>query len=147
MERKRQMIHRTIVALAMAAVATTAATAQPLDICSGPDRAIRNVTCIHDGDTGWEKGLKWRMIGVDTPEFRPHAECAAEIELAAVARDRLIALMSEGYTIISSDRYDDSERLLVDVELSDGRDAGHVLLYEGLAQPWPNNENPWCAPS
>lgn len=35
-------------------------------------------------------------------------------------------------------------RDLVRVILNDGRDAGDVLVKEGLAQPWPNKGNKWC---
>lgn len=51
--------------------------------------------------------------------------------------------MSGGYTMSggSTDRYD---RMLVTVTLADGRDAGEVLIAEGLAQGWPNSSNPWC---
>ena len=29
-------------------------------VCSGGNRAARKLTCIVDGDTGWENGVKWR---------------------------------------------------------------------------------------
>ena len=118
--------------------------AKPIGICTGGNRAERKVTCIHDGDTGWERGVKWRLIGVDTPELGNLASCEAEHETALVARDRLIELMRRGYTVQSSGRYDRSKRLLVSIRLSDGRDAGAALVREGLAQPWPNSGNPWC---
>ncbi len=35
-------------------------------------------------------------------------------------------------------------RALVRIALADGRDAGKVLLKEGLAQPWANSGNVWC---
>src|SRR5688572_18991541 len=38
-------------------------------ICAGGLRAAHRVTCLVDGDTGWESGVKWRLSGVDTPEL------------------------------------------------------------------------------
>ena len=35
-------------------------------------------------------------------------------------------------------------RTPVRVRLTDGRDAGAVLLAETLAQPWPNKGDVWC---
>ena len=33
---------------------------------------------------------------------------------------------------------------LAKVRLADGRDAGQVLIHEGMAQAWPNTGNRWC---
>ncbi|MBB4005212.1 MAG: thermonuclease family protein [Aurantimonas endophytica] len=110
--------------------------------CSGGARAERGVTCLVDGDTGWEKGEKWRIAGIDTPELSK-PECAAERRAAVAARDRMQTLMGGGYSLAGhgTDRYG---RRLVTVRLSDGRDAGEVLVAEGLSQRWPNRGNPWC---
>jgi endonuclease YncB( thermonuclease family) len=97
-----------------------------------------------DGDTGWQDGLKWRMLAIDTPEMADNAECARERELAIAARDRLQVLMGNGYSINWLGRNDRYGRALVNVILANGQDAGNVLLQEGLAQPWPNYSNPWC---
>jgi endonuclease YncB( thermonuclease family) len=42
--------------------------AMAIDMCSGGDRAARKVTCLVDGDTGWERGVKWRLLDIDAPE-------------------------------------------------------------------------------
>lgn len=104
------------------------------------------VTCITDGDSGVADGEPWRLTtrsgGVDAPEVgRP--ECAAERTAGERATRRLQSLMSGGYTMSgwSSDKHG---RRLVMVTLADGRDAGQVLIEEGVAQPWPNSGNPWC---
>ena len=114
-----------------------------MPICSGGNRAARGVTCLVDGDTGWENGEKWRIAGIDTPELSQPA-CAAEKRVALAARDRMRSLMAGGYSLSGrdSDRYG---RRLVTVTLADGRDAGEVLVAEGLSQRWPNRGNPWCA--
>jgi endonuclease YncB( thermonuclease family) len=101
------------------------------------------MTCLVDGDTGWELGVKWRLEHVDTPELTS-PECQLEYQRALSARDRLRQLISAGYRIEwsgSSDRYG---RALVRITLHDGRDAGDALLGEGLAQTWPNRANVWC---
>ncbi|NDV86492.1 thermonuclease family protein [Aurantimonas aggregata] len=110
--------------------------------CRGGARAERGVTCLVDGDTGWEKGEKWRIAGIDTPELSK-PECAAERRAAVAARDRMQTLMSGGYSLSGGDT-DRYGRRLVTVTLSDGRDAGEVLVAEGLSQRWPNRGNPWC---
>ena len=112
-------------------------------VCSGGHRAARKLTCIVDGDTGWENGVKWRAQGVDTPEIS-HPECARERQLGEQARDRLRQLMAGGYVIEDSGRHGSYGRDLVVVRLANGRDAGKVLIDEGLSQPWPNVGNRWC---
>ena len=120
------------------------AAAATLSVCSGGDRAGRKLTCIVDGDTGWEHGVKWRYEAIDAPEMPEHASCPTEARKAIQARDRLRELMGQGYRINWSGRSGIYHRALVTITLSDGRDAGEVLLKEGLAQPWPNHSNPWC---
>lgn len=119
------------------------ATASAIPLCSGGDRAARKVTCIVDGDTGWEHGVKWRMLDIDTPEI-DHAECSNERKLGEQARDRLRSLMDHGYKIEWAHEKGKYRRELVTVRLADGRDAGKVLINQGLAQPWPNHGNKWC---
>jgi endonuclease YncB( thermonuclease family) len=104
----------------------------------------RRTTCLVDGDTGWEDGRKWRLSSIDTPELSS-PECSAEYSTALLARDRLAALMSSGYRVLWSGRYDKYDRALVDIELSTGQSAAQVLLDEGLAQGWPNVGNIWCS--
>ena len=114
-----------------------------IPVCSGSDRAARKVTCIVDGDTGWERGVKWRALNVDTPEIS-QPECAAEKRLGLQARDRLRQLMAGGYRIEWTGGRGRYGRELANVILSDGRNAGLVLIEEGRSQPWPNEGNRWC---
>ena len=120
-----------------------AGSAAAIDLCHGGDRAARKVTCLVDGDTGWEKGRKWRMEGIDTPETF-HPACAREKQIGMAATKRLQALMSHGYTLRDGGRKGYYHRELVRVILPDRRDAGQVLIAEGLAQKWPNKGNVWC---
>ncbi|SKA31145.1 thermonuclease family protein [Consotaella salsifontis] len=119
------------------------AEADPLPVCTGGNRAARHLTCIVDGDTGWEAGRKWRLELVDAPELS-HPECAAEKRLAVASRDRLREMMGKGYQIHWSGESGRYGRALVKIDLSDGRDAGDALIRENLAQPWPNRGNVWC---
>lgn len=119
------------------------ALAGDIPVCSGGDRAARKLTCVNDGDGGYEHGVKWRAIDVDTPEI-DHAECARERRLGEMARDRLRELMAGGYTIEWTGERGYYGRALVIVRLADGRDAGRVLVAEGLSQPYPNTGNVWC---
>ena len=124
-------------------LAASPAIAGMLPVCKGGNRAERHLTCIVDGDTGWEDGVKWRALDVDTPEIS-HPECAAEKQLGMKARDRLRQLMGGGYHIEWQHENGRYGRELVKVILADGRDAGQVLIKEGLSQPWPNQGNRWC---
>lgn len=125
--------------------AVPAGAAADVPICSGADRAARKLTCIYDGDTGWQEGRKWRLLDIDAPELGARdASCRAETAIGKRSRDRLRDLMAPGYQILDSGKRDRSKRLLVRVQLADGRDAGAVLIAEGLAQPWPNKGNRWC---
>ena len=132
-----------IVGAAVLPVAT-ASQAASLPVCHGGDRAARHVTCIVDGDTGWENGVKWRLKSVDAPEMGGHASCRAKSRRAIIARDRLRSLMGRGYTVNWSGEKGYYHRDIVTITLSDGRDAGKLLESENLAQPWPNHSNPWC---
>ena len=52
--------------------------------------------------------------------------------------------MAGGYRIEWTGGLGRYGRELAKVILSDGRDAGQVLITEGLSQPWPNEGNRWC---
>lgn len=126
-----------------AALLVAALPALALPVCEGGDRAARKLTCIVDGDTGWEAGVKWRMLGIDTPEISS-PECEAEYTTGIAARDRLRELMARGYRIEGDGEKGAFGRDLVRIRLTDGRLAGEALMAEGLAQPWPNEGNVWC---
>ncbi len=111
----------------------------PIALCYGQPRN----SCLIDGDTGRDKGKKWRLVSIDAPELSEPG-CENEKRLALAARDRLQQLLSGGYRIRPSGRDDPHGRALIDIELSDGRDVSRILLQEGLAQRWPNRGNVWC---
>lgn len=118
--------------------------AHAIDICSGGDRAARKLSCLVDGDTGWHIGEKWRLLNIDTPEYAPHAECQAETVIAKRSTNRMRELLRGGYRIQPSGDADRNGRDLVRIKLADGRDAGAVLLDEGLAVTWPHEPGVWC---
>lgn len=115
-----------------------------IDICSGGSRAARMVTCLVDGDTGWERGVKWRLLDIDAPETF-EAACPREKMMGKEATARLRELMAGGHQIVVSGRKDrtSDRRAIVRVILPDGRNAAQVLLREGLAQRWPNKGSRW----
>lgn len=88
--------------------------------------------------------MKWRALDVDRPEISS-PECAEEKRLGFKARDRLRQLMGGGYTIEWTGGKGKYGRELAAIRLADGRDAGQVLINEGLSQPRPNQGNKWCA--
>jgi endonuclease YncB( thermonuclease family) len=118
--------------------------AYAIDLCKGGRRAERKVTCVVDGDTIWQQGVKMRLLEIDAPEMS--GECPAEKLKARKATARLVDLMSKGYRIQDSGNKDrtSDRRSLIRIRLLDGRDAGEVLMREGLAQRWPNVGNIWC---
>jgi endonuclease YncB( thermonuclease family) len=119
--------------------------AQAIEICHGANRAERKVTCLVDGDTGWEHGVKWRLKGVDTPEYPANAKCSIEPELAKSATYRMIELMAPGYYVDwLHEKAKDGRRELVHIRLADGRDAGEVLIREQHAVRWPHEPGIWC---
>jgi endonuclease YncB( thermonuclease family) len=127
-------------------VAMMAIPSEPIGVCHGGNRAGRHATCIYDGDTGWERGIKWRLLAIDAPELSG-AQCQRELSIGLRSRDRLIQLMGGGYAIHWTDKQDRKGkrgRQLVSIKLADGRDAGQILMQEGIAQPWPNVGNMWC---
>jgi hypothetical protein len=123
-------------------LATLPVAAEAIEIYKGGNRAKRAVTCLVDGDTGWEAGVKWRLKGVDTPEYAANAECDREPEFAKSATYRMIELTSEGYSVEWLGE-DDGSRELVRVKLLDGRDAGTFGADRGRQVPPRSGQKKW----
>jgi endonuclease YncB( thermonuclease family) len=138
-------VRHTLTLVTWLAGTLAGAPALAIDMCSGGDRAARKVTCLVDGDTGWERGVKWRLLDIDAPETHG-AQCADEKAIGDLSTRRLQQLMAGGYQISDSGQKDrtSDHRALVRVILQDGRDGGTVLIQENLAQRWPNKGNMWC---
>jgi endonuclease YncB( thermonuclease family) len=135
---------RTLIALAL--LTAYSPTALALPVCPAPP-ATRS-DCIHDVDTWWFEGVKYRHSEIDTPEIGHTAGCTAEFEVGLKARDRLVELMAGGFTIEPTGENDRYGRVLATIQLADGREAGEVLVAEGLAEPYgADPATDWCAAS
>lgn len=113
--------------------------ARNIPICGGGGHP----SCLVDGDTGWEQGVKWRIEAINTPEIGA-PQCDEELQQGLAARRRLQQLMAGGYRIGWQGRTDPHGRRLVDITLADGRDAGQVLIAEGLARRYQSHDRDWC---
>jgi endonuclease YncB( thermonuclease family) len=134
-----------MMAAAVMMLCVPSAYAAVLPVCAAADRAGRAPTCIYDGDTGWQDGVKWRLKDIDAPEIgRKTADCRTEQRKGIHARDRLRKMMARGYTIVNTGRDDSAGFALVHIRLEDGRDVGLQMLSEDLVQASPNTGNVWC---
>jgi endonuclease YncB( thermonuclease family) len=100
---------------------------------------------VIDGDTIEAAfGVKYRLLGFDTPEIF-HSPCDAELELGMAAKERLEELFASGEVrVIESGRTDKYRRTLAHVEVN-GRDVGEILIREGLARPYKGERRKsWC---
>jgi micrococcal nuclease len=110
---------------------------------AGFSRSTRALYAI-DGDTVKLGTQSLRLLNIDAPEVsRP--DCEAEAERGRAATERLRALLSQGaVAILPNGRLDRFGRPLVRIAI-DGRDAGDILIAEGLAKAWPVRGDPgWC---
>ncbi len=141
----------------MAAVSIGAgAPARAAEVLAGPFPA--QVVRVVDGDTievsvriwlGQTIQTRVRLAGIDAPELR--GKCAAERELARRAKTALgtLAGAREGARKISlrNLRYGKyAGRVVAAVVTADGRDAGAVLVAQGLARIYAGGRRAdWCA--
>jgi endonuclease YncB( thermonuclease family) len=126
--------------LAMSLLAASEAMALP--ICPAPP--ARRHDCIVDGDTWWIGRTKYRHATIDAPEISPsEAHCGREIAIGLLARDRLQTLLSGQFEVQPTGRVGAFGRPLATILLPDGREAGDVLMTEGLAVRYPEGHD-WC---
>ncbi|QDF14278.1 hypothetical protein vBDshSR4C_030 [Dinoroseobacter phage vB_DshS-R4C] len=105
------------------------------------------VLLVIDGDTVRAPGGEaLRLAGIDAPETGHRARCPAEAALARAASARMEALVSGGAWVIWDGSRGRWGRPLIALRLPDGRDAGAVLIEEGLAVEWRGARADWCAP-
>lgn len=111
------------------------------ELCSGPVR----VSCVVDGDTFWQDGVKIRIADIDTPEIS-QPQCASEAELGARATRRLLELLNAGpYELASWENRDaDKYGRKLRVVMRGGQSIGDQLVSEGLARTWTGRREPWC---
>ncbi|HET9903615.1 MAG TPA: thermonuclease family protein [Xanthobacteraceae bacterium] len=111
------------------------------------------VVAVTDGDTfaarvhvwpGIEVSTKVRLRGIDTPELR--ARCEREKILAALARERLTAILAEGavrLSDVSPDKY--GGRVVASAATGRTPDVGDALLALGVARPYTGGRRgSWC---
>lgn len=108
--------------------------------------ALAAALLVVDGDTVKLPGTgqRLRLAWIDAPERGARAECLGEWLAAEAATRRLEALLSGGARVDYSGRSDTWNRPLVAIILPDGRDAGAVLVEEGLAREWTGQTGGWC---
>lgn len=121
--------------------AGAAARSVQFPICVGRVR----ITCIVDGDTLWLDGIKYRLMGIDTPELDREHQCGGykEFHLATTARSRLQMILSSNEFTITTHGKDKYGRTLALFHIG-GTTAGEMLVNEGLARSWPNGREFWC---
>ncbi|MCD4825488.1 MAG: thermonuclease family protein [Phycisphaerae bacterium] len=110
-----------------------------------PDNSLHKVLAIVDGDTiQIDTGtgpLKVRIIGIDTPEtvhpFKPVQPFGLEASKRAkeLLLDKTIKIQYDPDP--KHGKWGNFKRLLVYIELPDGRDFGLVMISEGLARAYP----------
>ncbi|MEM7730814.1 MAG: thermonuclease family protein [Pseudomonadota bacterium] len=96
-----------------------------------------------DADSLWIGRERHRHDIIDAPEIGHTAKCDAEIEIGLAARDRLSELLADGFDVRTTGAKGRYGRTLSTWWLPDGREAGEVLLDEGLAVVWPQRRD-WC---
>lgn len=138
--RSSRRLTATLTTLATSLTALTACD-QDTDRPTPPSGGTRLVVeDVIDGDTlhvttpttGQRDRL--RVVGIDTPETYPQAECGGTNATAAAKR-----LIAPGTTVTArrdptQGRRDSYGRLLAFIELPDGRDFGQVMLRTGHAR-------------
>ncbi|MCW5771414.1 MAG: nuclease [Rhodospirillaceae bacterium] len=141
-----------LVAAAMAASACMAG-AEPRRHIEGPITA--RLLRVVDGDTIEVLAGIWpdhyvearvRIAGIDAPELR--GRCAAEVERALAAKERVSALLAAGRLQLRDVHYGKyAGRVVARVLTEDGRDVAALLLADKLARPYGGGRRAgWCDP-
>lgn len=111
---------------------------------AGRADAVRPV----DGDTYQLQGRRFRLIGYDSPETSPHAECLAEADLGEETVSAVQEIFRDAdHVQILFRGVDEYGRGRAHVYL-DGVHVGHLLEQRGLAQRWNEDRSEakpsWC---
>lgn len=113
---------------------------------AGYHYAIADQTiAVIDGDTIERNGVRYRLLGFDTPETY-FARCQVEYEKGIAAKLRLQELISSGSVrLVETRRSDRYGRVLAQLFV-DGEDVGRMLISEGLARPYDGRSirKRWC---
>lgn len=106
--------------------------------------ALLSALIVVDGDTVKLDGVRLRLVGIDAPEAGARAHCPFEAAAADRATARMAQIVDAGVKIEWTWEVDTWGRPLVRLRLPDGRDAGDVLVDEGLARVWTGRPEGWC---
>lgn len=101
--------------------------------------------CVVDGDTIRYRGVRIRIMDIDTPEiFSP--KCAGELALGRRAAERLLVWINEGpFEIVARDGRDtDRHGRKLRILRRNDRSVGDVLVAEGMARYWDGRRRSWC---
>lgn len=106
--------------------------------------ALLGVIIVTDGDTVKMDGVRYRLLGFDTPETF-HARCSKERALGKLATERLRQLLAESEArLVPNGKGCKWGRQCASLYL-DGRDAAEIMIGEGLAVPYRNGpRKDWC---
>ena len=115
------------------------------DCLAGPARAVRAI----DGDTYEIQGRRLRLIGWDSPESSPHADCIEEGDLGTRSELKVRELFREADRVQVLVRgVDEFGRPRAHIYL-DGQSVGYLLSKEGLAKAWNEDRGEpkpnWCS--
>lgn len=107
--------------------------------------ALPHRTCVQSGDLIWLRGQAVRLSDIRTPD-RYTGDCPAASTLGWNAAMRLRDLLNQGpFELIEETSHDGGyvDEVLRIAE-RDGQSIGRMLLAEGLARPWSDEEPDWC---
>ena len=124
-------MRRALVLVALAAVLATAACDDDAD--APPATTADTIARVTDGDTVVLEGLgRTRLIGIDTPEVYPEAECFGRA--AAARMEELVPRGTRVRYAFDRERRDRYGRALVFLYTGDAL-VNAALLREGFARP------------
>lgn len=114
--------------------------AQEIGFC--PDSGKR-YHCVHDGDTVWWLGTKYRLENIEAPEVGP-PRCKVGGPKGFQSRDAMITILNSGNVEIDASYGDDGLGRVLARFTVNGRDAGGMLIGEGSARDYEPGAEAWC---
>jgi endonuclease YncB( thermonuclease family) len=113
-------------------------------LCATARAAPTPLVIVIDGDTFRIGSERIRIMNIDAPETENRARCNAERRLAAVATERLTAIVRGQRLDIERHGKDRFGRTLAIVRVR-GNDVGEMLIDARVAVRWGNGRPDWCA--
>lgn len=104
---------------------------------------------VVDGDTIIANGVRYRLVGIDTPEIHndpSHGyKCDAERRLGELAKvEAETLLLGRKVWIKPSGNWDKYKRPLVKVRYRRGKWYGDYMIRARLAARWQGHKHRWC---